>query len=131
MEGTDTMTDPLFWVKNQPVDSIWNPGVEDPYLARHLAEPVRVLIGFWRHPYIQIADRSDAAGVFPGEYIALNRMLYGSDEGIIVYCRKFGLPPSASVELKKPFQCQVCRGVIDHLPCIQCWNGPDDDPYVD
>lgn len=122
---------PLFWVQNQPVDSIWQPGVEDPYLSRHLADPVRVLMGFWHHEYLPIADRAAAAGLFPGEYIALNRMLYTSDEGAVVYCRTWGLPASASVELKKPFRCKGCCGLIDHLPCIQCWSGPDDDPYVD
>ena len=125
------MTEPLFWVKNEPADMVWKPGVEDPYLARHLAEPVRVLIGFWRHPYIQIADRSDAAGLFPGEYIALNRMLYTSDEGIIKFCRLWGLPASASVKLKTPFLCEKCFRHVNHLPCIQCYDGQDDDPYVE
>jgi len=125
-----TAKEPLFWVQNEPMVMIWHPGEEDPYLARHLADPIRVVMGFWDHLGIPIVDRAEAAGLFPGEYIALNRMLYESKEGIISYCRKFGMPASASVKLKKPFQCKGCRGLISHLPCIQCWDGPDDDPYV-
>ena len=126
-----TAKEPLFWVQNEPVYTFWRQGEEDPHLVRHLAEPVRILVGFWRHQEVPIIERSEAAGLFPGEYIALNRMLYTSQEGIIKVLRKFGLPASASVKLNKSFRCAKCFRYIDHLPCVQCWEGHDDDPHSD
>lgn len=121
---------PIFWVNNTAVTSIWEPLDTAPYLVRHLQEPIRIVMGFWCHSYVPISDRAEMAGLLPGEYIAINRMLYESEVGAVLFCRRFELPGSASVDLKRPFRCKGCGGLIRRLPCIQCWNGPDDDPHV-
>lgn len=126
-----TAKEPLFWVQNEPVDSIWQPGEERPYLARHLLDPIRVVMGFWAHQGVSVAEMAAAAGLFPGEYIALNRMLLASEQGVILFCKQWGLPASASVKLKTSFRCKCCLGKLSHLPCIRCWNSSDDDPCVD
>lgn len=119
-----------FWVNGKEQSSIWIPGNTGPYLARHLIEPIRACMGFWSHDGLPIEDKADMCGLLPGEFIALNRMLLGLDVGAIRFCKQYGLPPSASVRLKKSFRCKKCRGSIISLPCIQCWGGPDDDPHV-
>jgi len=122
--------DEPYWVCNEKVFSIWMPGEESPYLSRHLAEPVRRVLGFIAHPNLSIRGKADCCGLIPGEFIALNRMLYASDIATVRRCLQFGLPPSASVELCEPVRCFKCGSRIERLPCVGCWDGSDDDPYV-
>jgi hypothetical protein len=120
----------VFWVDGKQQISLWIPGNASPYLSRHLIDPVRACIGFWAHDLIPIEDKAEMSGLLPGEFIAMNRMLLESDIGAVRFCKQYGLPPSASVRLRKAFRCKKCRGSIISLPCIQCWKGPDDDPHV-
>ena len=126
----DEETEFLIWVKNAQIRSPWQAAILRPYLCRHLIDPIRAVMGFWEHPAIPIKDKAAMCGLYAGEFIALNRMLYGSNLGAVRFCLRFELPASASVELKKPFRCAGCGGMIKSLPCVQCWDGPDDDPHV-
>lgn len=119
-----------FYVKGKLRRSPWIPGQSNPYLARHLVDPIRAVMGFWGYGGVPISFAAETCGLLPGEFIALNRMLLESDIGAVRFCRRFGLPASASVELKRPFRCKGCGSSLISLPCIQCWNGPDDDPHV-
>jgi len=121
---------PTLWVQNEPVYDIWSPWETSPYLARHLIDPIRAVMGFWAQPHVAIADRAEMSGLLAGEYIAVNRMLYTLDVVAVKFCIKHQLPASASVPLKFPFRCKGCGSRLSSLPCIQCWSGPDDDPHV-
>ena len=106
------------WVMNKPIYSIWSPGESRPYLARHLIDPVRVVIGFWAMPGVPIRNKAEAAGLLAGEFIALNRMLLAVDNDAVEFCRRNQLPASASVSLKKPLRCNGCGALLRSLPCI-------------
>lgn len=132
MEGLSVVGGRLmeFYVGGKKLHSFWEPGESSPYLARHLIEPVRATMGFWGHSGIPVILAAECCGLLPGEFIALNRMLFQSDVSAVRFCRQFGLPASASVELKRPLRCRTCGSSLISLPCIMCWNGPDDDPHV-
>lgn len=118
------------YVNGKKVKSLWIPGNSRPYLSRHLIEPARACMGFWRQDNIPLEEKAIMSGLLPGEFIAMNRMLLRSEIGAVEFCRIYGVPPSASVKLKKPLRCNSCRALIISLPCIQCCDGPDDDPHV-
>ncbi len=121
----------MFYAGGKEYSSIWLGGQSaNPYLIRHLCEPVRAVIAFWDYNDVSVEKKAECCGMTPGEFIGLNRMLLNSDEDAILFARMHGIPASASVKLDKPFRCNGCRALLKTLPCIQCWNGKDDDPHV-
>lgn len=119
-----------YWVGGKRHVSFWQPAIPKPYLCRHLEEPVRAVIGFWRTDTVSVADMAAMSGLLPGEFIAMNRLLVSSDNMAVHFAKRFGLPASASVTLLRAFRCKGCGGTIIRLPCIRCWKGPDDDPHL-
>jgi len=119
-----------YFLSGKPVKSIWISNVQNPYLARHLIIPARRVIGFWSYHSLAIRDKARVCGLSPGEFIGLNRMLWTCDNVAVSFCRRNGLPASASVSLMSRFNCPECHKPIVSLPCILCWCGEDDDPDV-
>jgi len=121
----------MYYANKKKYKSIWMGGSSSkPYLARHLTDPVRAVLAFWDYDAVPIEVKAEAAGLLPGEFLGINRMLLRSDEPAVLFCKLHGIPGSASVKLSKPFRCNGCRALLTTLPCIFCWNGPDDDPHV-
>lgn len=123
-----------FYVDGKLLYSPWIKGWGYKFLARHLIDPVRVVLGLWgQNPHrISIKNKAAMAGINPGEYIALNRILYESDIAAVRFCKAYGLPASASVDLSgQTITCEGCQSTLGSLPCIYCWCGVEDDPTID
>lgn len=129
--GVGSVTDDHeIWVGGKRVKTLWLPGVNNPYLSRHIIPAARAVMGFWSFDGVPVARKADLSGLSAGEFIALNRMLWQSEIAAVHFCRTYGLPASASVKLEGRFFCPRCTRWIISLPCIRCWKGTDDDPDV-
>jgi hypothetical protein len=121
----------MFYAGGKKHKKIWAGGHSgNPYLVRHLVDPVRAVLAFWDYNDISVEEKAAMCGLTPGEFIGLNRLLSKDKTAAVEFCKVHGIPASASVKLCKPFRCNGCRARLNTLPCIQCWNGPDDDPHV-
>ncbi len=122
-----------FYVQGEILYSPWIKGAGYKFLVRHLIEPVRVVLGLWDQSQQRIAlsKKAAMAGLNPGEFIALNRILYESDIAAVKFCKAYGLPASASVYLSGyTMYCKTCNATLGSLPCVHCWSGIEDDPSV-
>lgn len=114
------------------VDTVWIPGEMRPFLARQLRRELRIVMGLWSQPGIPVLKKAELSGCADaGEFLSLNRKLRHDRSftsiGAINHCLLHGLPRSAAVNVYGSVVCADCGARTEILPCMRCWDGPDDD----
>lgn len=118
------------------IGTVWTPGEMRPFLARQLRREIRIVMGLWNQPGTSVLKKANMAGCADsGEFLSLNRKLRHDDSfisiGAIKHCLLHGLPRSAAVNLYGSIICANCKARTEILPCMRCWEGPDDDLHLE